>query len=325
MERTGGLVVNGGFFRESLTGIRIFEYDIALDILGPAYLAFFSVKLGVEHVSEAYVGGVDKSRIVGVGLIERNAEQSVRGQGVVCVDLIGPVIIYDIDRQRTGLLVVDHDTFGYLIRERCVIGKLTCRIFCKRKDEGIFLTLHDRVRSVVVLDRADDNGVGKEVGKIAALLNVGHSDIDHGTVFHGNGEFLFGGKRLEGFEDPSVLGRIYNSDKSLVAEFHVCDAGNEFFRIFGSRDAEYDSQIHEADGFGAFDAVFVYLSRGGIGILEVDRICENGKSGRFKRYGFLVDVHLQLVIPCGEFFHVDITGAYINGVGGFIVIVPDLV
>ena len=158
---------------------------------------------------------------------------------------------------------------------------------------------------------------GKEVGKIATHLNVGHSDIDHGTVFHGNGEFLFGGKRLEGFEDPSVLGRIYNSDKSLVAEFHVCDAGNEFFRIFGSRDAEYDSQIHEADGFGAFDAVFVYLSRGGIGILEVDRICENGKSGRFKRYGFLVDVHLQLVIPCGEFFHVDITGAYINGVGGF--------
>ena len=131
VERTGGLVINGGFFRESLTGIRIFEYYIALDILGPAYLACFSVKLGVESVSEAYVRGVDKSRIVGVILIERYAQHAVRAQIITRVDLIGPAFVNDINLQQTGLLVVDHDTFGYLIRERCVIGKLTCRIFCK--------------------------------------------------------------------------------------------------------------------------------------------------------------------------------------------------
>ena len=131
MERTGGLIINRGFFRVGLTGIRIVKYDVALNILGEANHGVLTVKLGVKPVSEAYVGRFTKSRKVRVRLVKRYAQHAVRGQIISCIDLVGPALVYDIYLQRAGLFFGDNQTFGYLVCKGGVVGELTRRILGK--------------------------------------------------------------------------------------------------------------------------------------------------------------------------------------------------
>ena len=114
-------------------------------------------------------------------------------------------------------------------------------------------------------------------------------------------------------------------DQAFVAERYVFDVGNERFRVLRRRDAEIDREVLETDRPVAFEIVSVRPARHGIGVFKVDRICENGKSACLKRYLFTGDVHLKIVLPGGQFFHVDKAGVYIDGVGSSVVFVLDLI
>ena len=171
----------------------------------------------------------------------------------------------------------------------------------------------------------DNNGVHKKIRKIVAFPDIGDLNLDHSSVLQGNDKLFFAGERRVRFENPAIFRRINDTHKTFVTESYVFDVRNEHIRVFSCRKAEQDRKIPETYRSCALKVVFEHISRGRIGVLEVDRISENRKSDCLKRYRFFGDVHLQIVLPGGQFFHVEVTGVYVARVGSGVIIIPDLV